>query len=147
MQTKDRKLLARLATALLVIWFIGDMLLGAAVGSMQIAAKNDPSHRARAEANRRNSGVYSSYRGQNADSGLLDLSGLHETLRLPLRFAAAVGLLLFLAFGPVVQWARNLPDHFVQKPRLVAGMILIAVAVAIFAGAQLLASSHSTTFT
>jgi hypothetical protein len=147
MQTKDRKLLLTLSIVLLVAWFVGDFLLGAAVGDLQRQSKQDAVRQARADSNRHMMGGNSGYNGGSRSMGPLELASFHETIRLPLRYAAAAGLLLFLAFGPVVQWVRNLPQHFVQKPRLVVGMILIAVAIAIFAGAQVIASSHSTSFT
>lgn len=147
MQAKDRKLLVALATVLLAIWFIGDILLGAAIGSMALASKREAAQQARADSNRRMMGGNSGYSGGSRNMGALELTSFHETIRVPVRYGAVAGLLALLIFAPIAAWTRKVRQYFAQNPRVLVGAVLVALSVAMFAAAQYLAYIHSTTYT
>jgi hypothetical protein len=63
------------------------------------------------------------------------------------RYGAVAGLLVLLIFAPIVAWTGKTRQYFAQNPRVLVGAVLVAMSVAMFAGAQYLASLHSTTYT
>lgn len=144
LDTKYRRRLTVLGVVLLLLWFIGDVMIGASIQSMKSDEARSASDRARANQ------IFGGSRYMNSsvpNSTLVGLEGIREATIIPLRVAGILSVILLLALSPIPKNLRLSKSKTSPPPpsKLNAGKVFGLIGLLALGVAQVVASNNLVT--
>lgn len=145
LETQYRKRLIILGVVLLLVWFIGDVIIGASIQSIKTDEARSASDRAR--ANQFFGGSRYNRNSSVPNSTLVGLEGIRDATIIPLRVAGILSTILLLALSPIPKNLKLSRSKTAPPPssKLTAGTVFGLIGLLAIGVAQVVAANNLVT--